>query len=102
VSRSWAWISTLPRVRRAQDPEQHRVAVGDVDLEEIVLQLCRGVGAVGLLGDHMLHRLVGEEGRDRQESRHHGNDQRRVAPIVRADGALVACRYLMPLLKPLI
>ena len=74
----------------AEDPEQHRVAAGDVDLHPIVLQLGGGLGAVGLAGDHVLDRLVGEEDGDRQEGRHHGDGQRRLARVVRLPLALAA------------
>ncbi len=47
---------------------------------------------VGLLRDHVLHGLVGEEGCDREEGRHHGHYRRRdagVAPNL-SSGCLVA------------
>src|SRR5260221_3919680 len=82
--------------------EQNRVALGDVDLYPVALQPGGGVGAMGLAGDDLLHRLIGEKHRDGEEGRHQADDHRRVSPVVRTDMTRFARGYLMPLLEALI
>jgi hypothetical protein len=57
---------------------------------------------MGLAGDHLLHRLVGEEGCDREEGRHHRDDQCRVAPVVLPRVAVPVRRHVVSLLKALV
>jgi hypothetical protein len=54
---------------------------------------------VGLGGDHLFQRLVGEEGRDGQEGGDHRDHQRRQLGVMRK---LAAARSVLPLLEALV
>lgn len=93
-----------PHLRAAHTErlQQSRVAAGDVDLDPIALQPRRGVGSVSLTGDYLLHRLVGEKGRQGEEGGHHGYRERSVPPVVRPTMVIGCCGDPVPLLEPLI
>ena len=90
------------RAARTECLQQPGVATGDVDLDPVALQPGGSVGPVGLTGDDLLDRLVGEEGCQGEESRHYGDGESRVTPVVRLAVAIARGSDPVPLLEPLV